>query len=896
MSNAEQLTTSWNQVFDGAKNAIKWVSDTRSQSQRLDNEADRLTLELRRLRNTAKRLGTSSGHPVTAGFFGLSQAGKSYLISALAADNQGKLQTIFDGKTLDFVEHINPEGGGKEATGLVTRFSRNAAASNVPGYPLKLQIFNEIEIAKILINSFFNDFDKEKLDYACDQQKVNEILKKVSGKVAPNYTGGLTEESVVDLQDYAMDNFGKSLSTLNANYWAKATVLAPKLAIEDRATLFSILWGEFNEFNDIYIKFAKTLATLKHPSVVYAPLSAVVKKNEGGGISKADSIMNVDMVERLGTSRDEQIQVRPQLSEGEIGEPVIISLSELTILTAELIFPLMNQTRVPAVEHIDLLDFPGYRGRLNITQITSDNPVSQLILRGKVAYLFERYTDSQEMNILIMCTPSNSQIEVNDVGPVLERWIDKSQGETPEIRSERKPGLLWAVTKFDIRIQDKLTTTEENLRISWGSDGLLKQTILERFGHYEWFKNWNGNKPFNNMFLVRKPGFKVPFLNVEGNNEVSVNENERQQLDLMKRTFSEDPEIRKHIADPEMKWDAMLKLNDGGMKSISDYLETISSPEIKQKRIIEQLNQAITAVSQRFESWYQSDGEEEVNKKQTLAKTIVNNILGPRKIVLGEILRLLQLPQDTIFSLYHSADLDEENEKLPDNNLSSTGFGMNFDDSSSFDLFGEPPVTDVIAEKKETVTTESKSRFAQAVFKAWVEHMRGFTSDEHTMRFFQFSAENREGLDNLISEIITAATRLKLQQRLSDAITKNESAGYKRDQLAESQVFTVHTQISDFLAWLGFINMPVTQRPASRHPQNAGLAIFEVRKVEELNGLPKLSNQTHAFTDSYIYDWFVALGETCVQNAGHSAGREIDATQNAKLGEILRQFTTAKIK
>lgn len=116
MSKAEQLTVSWNNVFEGSQHAIKWVSDTRSQSQRLDNEADRLTEELRRLRNMAKRLGESSTHPVTAGFFGLSQAGKSYLISALAADKNGKLESTFDGRLLNFVEHFNPEGGGKEAT------------------------------------------------------------------------------------------------------------------------------------------------------------------------------------------------------------------------------------------------------------------------------------------------------------------------------------------------------------------------------------------------------------------------------------------------------------------------------------------------------------------------------------------------------------------------------------------------------------------------------------------------------------------------------------------------------------------------------------------------------------------------------------------------------------
>ena len=68
MSKSEQLTTSWNAVFEGSQKAINWVTETRSQSQRLDNEAGSLTEELRRLRNTAKRLGESSSHPVTAGF------------------------------------------------------------------------------------------------------------------------------------------------------------------------------------------------------------------------------------------------------------------------------------------------------------------------------------------------------------------------------------------------------------------------------------------------------------------------------------------------------------------------------------------------------------------------------------------------------------------------------------------------------------------------------------------------------------------------------------------------------------------------------------------------------------------------------------------------------------
>ena len=134
-------------------------------------------------------------------------------------------------------------------------------------------------------------------------------MKKVAGKVSNNYIAGLTEDDVVDLQDYAVENFGKSLSALKANYWAKATALAPKLQPQDRALLFSILWGEFSEFNQIYIQFFGTLAKLGHPNKVYAPLVAVIQDKADGGVSKADSIMSVDMVECLGTERDSNISV-----------------------------------------------------------------------------------------------------------------------------------------------------------------------------------------------------------------------------------------------------------------------------------------------------------------------------------------------------------------------------------------------------------------------------------------------------------------------------------------------------------------------------------------------------------------------------------------------------------
>ena len=46
---------------------------------------------------------------------------------------------------------------------------------------------------------------------------------------------------------------------------------------------------------------------------------------------------------------------------------------------------------------------------------------------------------------------------------------------------------------------------------------------------------------------MRKPGFKVSFLDVEDRQKLHVRSNESAQLDLLRRTFADDPDIQKHI-------------------------------------------------------------------------------------------------------------------------------------------------------------------------------------------------------------------------------------------------------------------------------------------------------------------------------------------------------------
>ena len=885
----EQLPKSWEQIYQASAQAIEWVNQTRDSSKRLHNEADNLILDLRRLRNSAKRLGDVSTKSVAVGFFGLSQAGKSYLISALAAGENGKLETVVDNEVLDFIDHVNPVGGGKEATGLVTRFSRTAKGG-IANYPLELKLFQEIEIVKILINAYFKDFDQQKVINKVEFSELNQLIQRIESKKQADYTGGITEDDIVDLYDYLSENFGNSLEGLKGGYWEKAMSLLPYLSITDRGALFSVLWGGISELTAIYIQLATTLLSLNHVNTIYAPLTVLVKDNGDGTKSQIDSIMNVDMLERLNTKNDSSVTVTPLN-----GVPTSISLAQLAFLTAELIFPLVNQTRVPTFENVDLLDFPGYRGRLNlisISDVKEGNPIAQLLLRGKVAYLFEKYTDSQEMNVLVVCTPSDKQSDVNDVGPVLQRWIDKTQGETADKRATKKAGLLWAITMFDKRIGASLSLSQDNLKNTWGKGGLLQQTILERFGSYDWLSNWSNDGKFNNVFLVRKPGFDVPFLNVDAkaNIELSYNENYRQEMLMLKNTFVENPDIQEYVNAPDQAWDAMLKLNDGGIGRISQYLEQVAITEVKQQRIVEQLNEQIDyIINMRFDTWYQADSDEELGKKKQIINNVVKELQG-KALLLGELLKVLELPDQTIRALYHSSHMDNDISNTSGDDVidnSSNDFGLNTD----FELFPEvnsPLQPQVVA------NIASESKFAKNVFTAWLEHLRNIVLDKHILQFFSI---DQKALSFIVEELITGANRLKLDTSLTEKVLANENVGSKRDELESRQISSINMLLADFIAWLGFIPGQTSNIPVSR--VNQGKPIFSSPlsqfSSQLSHPLPVLDDKTKNYSQFAIFDWFIAFATLAQENVGHHAGREISQEQNSRLGEILTCFKESQI-
>ena len=436
------------EVRQACGDAIDWIEANRRQMPRLDRESASLILRLRRARNKVRTLERAVQRPFTVGFFGLSQAGKSYLISALGANAKGALDVNLGGERLNFLTHINPPGGGREATGLVTRLTRRPV-SVPPGFPVRLHLFSEADLVKVLGNTFFNDFDREQAPFEVDAERVRTHLARAEARRVQNPYPGLDADDVVDLQDYFERRFPRSMDPLKVDFWPSARDLAAFLDGDARAELFSLLWGGIPELTATFRRLQEVLARLDFAATVHGELSALVTRNAAGDWVPEASLVDVGILESLGQSQNQTLRVLPEVA----GEKAAIAVArpELAVLTAEIELVLLDPPHAALLEEVDLLDFPGYRGRLSIASLDEVrkqsrddplDPVAQLVLRGKVAYLFERYTEDQEMNALVLCTPSNQQSDVNDLGPVLTSWIDLIQGPDPKTRDRQRPGLL----------------------------------------------------------------------------------------------------------------------------------------------------------------------------------------------------------------------------------------------------------------------------------------------------------------------------------------------------------------------------------------------------------------------------------------------------------------------
>ena len=821
--------------------------------------------ELRKAGRLLRSCAVAARRKMCVGIFGPSQAGKSYLVSTLAGNEDRKLWTRLGDTTYDFLSEINP-AGGKESTGLVTRFTLARPVDPPAGYPVHVRLLSVIDVVKILTNTYFSDAEHME---APNRPAMLATLQELEKRKLDAPAGGMNRDDVEDLQEYVHKYFRSKprvQQLLDQHFWDRIIPLAPMLNDADRAELFGIIWDGIAPFTHILRELFAALRALDFAAEAFCPVSALIPREA--------SIIDVATLGTLSPNQADSLELATP-----DGKRASLPRVYVAALTAELIIPMQDKPAEFFV-HTDLLDFPGYRSRRMFVDLPkeAEDPakLKECFLRGKVAYLFERYCAERELTGLLLCIGSGVQ-EVQGLGGAVNDWITGTHGGTPERRTGKDTALFFILTKSDLEFEDKAGA--QNVSERWDT---RMYASMEIFSSHEWLQNWSSKGAFNNFFLMRNPTVKLHLFEHDDNSrETALKEDSRAYVRQFEDAFMQSPLVNKHFAHKTDTWKAFLTPDDGGLSLIRQKLDPICKPELKREQIKTTVEEQLSKLRDRLQPYWKTDDKEEERKqKALLAQNLARTILGMVKTRrFGQFLRLLALRDQDIYDLYFQAQyqMQEELSAVPETDASA--------DDLLFALMGDEalPSADSAARKEDSPPRDEAQAFGEHIEKFWLGQMRSQAEDPVLQQHFVFSPAL---FSQLVHELGVAFVRLGVRGEVEDSLRKAARyANLEKERLVWKQASIAAAAVNAYTDWLGFDprTLPDDQRVVT--VGNKQRTLFASRP--ETSGLPVLAEDPGDYTDALVMDWAAALIHLVNENVSFDGVRDFDPEQNSRLRAIL---------
>lgn len=555
-------------------------------------------------RRTLKKIESAIANNPGIAAFGKSQVGKSYLISCLlqGRDRDGKdvpFMVRAGNESYNFIYKINPpseKGGGRESTGVVSRFSsfsRDETLYNVD-LPILVKTFSVTDIILILSDSYFNDFSdyttpgETEIKDLCDswKDKYKTPLSLVPGMVSA--------DDILNIKFYFEKHINNAQTYNKSAIFDKLALVIDKIPTSDYAEVFSNLWNKEPVFTRLFTKLVSILQRFNFSETLYLPIQSVLHE----GI-RENTIMSVQCLMQL-------FQATPQYTcdvylreNGQFAQCAsAIPKSEVCAICSEVVYKIdqeflssarpykwenMDAEVQPMVTHDpvkmelfadnDLLDFPGARSReQEKLEKLLDATILSFFLRGKVAYLFNKYNEEMGINILLYCH-HNQDNEVAYLFKLLEDWVCNYVGRDCHERQEKiaitkKSPLFNIGTMFNLDMEMNKGTemTEKSIEQRW--IGRFETVVNKQCFHREtvdWVKNWTREgEDFNNSYVLRDYKFSTNLF--DGFEECGYETGSKMSdayYQMMRKTFVENEYVKKLFANPSVAWDVASTQGNG---------------------------------------------------------------------------------------------------------------------------------------------------------------------------------------------------------------------------------------------------------------------------------------------------------------------------------------------
>ncbi len=624
----------------------------------------------RNYRRKLRKMRSALEEKCSAAAYGESQVGKSYLMSSLLSSPAKPFAITHSGKDYSFIDELNPSGGNNakvESTGIVTRFTLSSGNDAMRDF-VRVRNLSVVDIILLLANSYYNDI-KINQDTTLRFDQINQRLEELSvlGASRAVRQTEIDEDDIKDIAEYMHDVIGNAAAGVNqSNFCRIISPVIQYMPCDKWVDVFGLLWNKNAEMSHMFSVLVNEYKKINFQTDVYIPFDAVLR--EKGTILKIQWLDTVCGVQ-ADTGTDD---LYTDIFDGS-GNVIARDFGKgyLSALIAEITFELPEHVarERPFLKKMDLLDFPGARGKEEYKEEEIRTVLPTLLRRGKVAYLFNKYSRSLRISSVLFCFHNDQKAA--PIGGTINSWIEDNIGATPEERTTLLNDtngiapLFLIATKFNLdleRAKTDNTSNVSNLTEHWKR---FKDVLPEIIKPSRWLNDWvvpGGmfrSAAFQNIYPLRDFYWSAKNGVFDGYSDGAVKSQEKSvhvyadypgYFDNLRESFLQNEFVKKHFAEPARTWDDVATVNNDGSKAIIRNLDAIADvlDDARHKKYLARLKEIREEMRRTLDAYFEPEEQEAKNRKvRQIASDIKMSLflsVGKNPETFGKIIDTLMVP------------------------------------------------------------------------------------------------------------------------------------------------------------------------------------------------------------------------------------------------------------
>ena len=534
---------------------------------------------------------------------------------------------------------------------------------------VKVRNLSVVDIILLLADSYYNDI-KINQDSVLKYDDINKALEGMNNLWASKISvqNEIDEDDIKDIADYIHDVIGNAAAGVNQSNFAK--IVAPVIqyvSYDKWVDIFSLLWNKNAELSHLFSVLINEYKKLNFQTDIYVPFTAVLR--DKGTLLKIEWLDTVCGIQ-IDTGRDE-IYTDVYDSKGNLLARDFHK-GNLSALIAELTFELPASVAEDRkfLHKLDLLDFPGARSREKYKEQEIHTVLPKILRRGKVAYLFNKYSRSLRISSVLFCHHNDQKAEAT-IGETINSWIEDNIGSTPEERASMLNNtngiapLFLVATKFNIDLERTKTDNASNvdkLDAHWNRfDTVFPEIIKPNRWLDDWVKPGGlfRSAAFQNIYPLRDFYWSGKNGVFDGYSDGEIKSDEKcvhthldypNYFDNLKASFLKNEFVKRHFADPEQTWNDVATVNNDGSKAIIRNLDSIAGvlEEARKKKYLVQLTNIKAEMYKTLSVYFEPEDKEAKNQKiKQIASDIRMSLIlsvGEKPEIFGRIIDNLMVP------------------------------------------------------------------------------------------------------------------------------------------------------------------------------------------------------------------------------------------------------------